>query len=344
MSLNPGPPKTARELVEEAMAIVRTVDVAQARAQHEAGEALFVDLRDVRELEREGIIAGALHAPRGLLEFWVDPTSAYFNKAFEGVQAGRPMVLFCAVGWRSALAAKTLMEMGFADVAHIGGGFTAWKTAGAPVAEKATPQPKPPALVHGDRPAMLDLPQSLRIQARANRLANHRLHATMAALSPAELHAPRVSFFPSLMATLNHILGVDIYYVAALAGDPDPEAAWRSFHAATGLPDLAAAQRTSDKRLIDVCNRLDAAACERIVDLPRGEGRIQRERAAHVLAHLFAHQVHHRGQVHAMLSGTSVKPPQLDEFLMPSEGHLRAAEMAALGWDETAVYGDPPPP
>jgi rhodanese-related sulfurtransferase len=146
MSSSSRPTKTARQLVDAAMAIVRTVDLAQARALHAAGEALFVDLRDVRELEREGLIPGAVHAPRGLLEFWVDPASPYFHKAFEGVQAGRPMVLFCAVGWRSALAAKTLMEMGFADVAHVDGGFTAWKAAGAPVAEKAArpqPQPKP---------------------------------------------------------------------------------------------------------------------------------------------------------------------------------------------------------
>jgi uncharacterized damage-inducible protein DinB len=191
---------------------------------------------------------------------------------------------------------------------------------------------------------MLDLAQSLRIQAHANRLANHRLHAAMAPLSPAELHAPRVGFFPSLMATLNHILGVDLYYVSALAGDADPHAAWASFNPTAGLAELAAAQKTSDQRLIGVCEALDAAGCERIVLLPRAAGRIQRERAAHVLAHLLAHQVHHRGQVHAMLSGTSVKPPQLDEFLMPSEGHLREAEMEELGWDEAAIYGRLPPP
>lgn len=134
--------KTASQLVEEAMAQVRTVDLAQARALHAAGQSLFVDLRDVRELEREGVIPGAVHAPRGMLEFWVDPTSPYFHKAFEGVQDGRPMVLFCAAGWRSALAAKSLMEMGFAEVSHIEGGFSAWKAAGAPVAEKAPARPK----------------------------------------------------------------------------------------------------------------------------------------------------------------------------------------------------------
>jgi rhodanese-related sulfurtransferase len=125
--------KTSRQLVEEAAAVVRTLSLDQARAAHAEGKALFVDLRDVRELEREGVIPGALHAPRGLLEFWVDPESTYFHKAFAD---GRPLVLFCAMGWRSALAARTLQEMGFDDVSHVDGGFTGWKAAGAPVAEK----------------------------------------------------------------------------------------------------------------------------------------------------------------------------------------------------------------
>ncbi|MBL8330201.1 MAG: rhodanese-like domain-containing protein [Rubrivivax sp.] len=125
--------KTARQLVEEAMALVRTLKLDEARAHHASGEVLFVDLRDVRELEREGVVPGAVHAPRGMLEFWVDPESPYFHKAFA---EGKPLVLFCAAGWRSALAARTLQEMGFEDVSHIEGGFSAWKAAGAPVAEK----------------------------------------------------------------------------------------------------------------------------------------------------------------------------------------------------------------
>ena len=131
--------KTAKQLVDEATAQVRTLDLAEARARHASGVSLFVDLRDVRELEREGVVPGAVHAPRGMLEFWVDPSSPYFHKAFE---SGKPIVLFCAGGWRSALAAKTLQEMGFDDVSHLGGGFTAWKEGGAPVAEKALPKPK----------------------------------------------------------------------------------------------------------------------------------------------------------------------------------------------------------
>lgn len=136
--------KTAKQLVDEAMAVVRTIGLDVARALHAESRALFVDLRDVRELEREGVIPGAVHAPRGMLEFWVDPASPYFHKAFEGAgTAARPMVLFCAAGWRSALAARTLQEMGFAEVCHIDGGFSAWKAAGAPVAQK-TPH-RPPA-------------------------------------------------------------------------------------------------------------------------------------------------------------------------------------------------------
>jgi rhodanese-related sulfurtransferase len=134
--------KTASQLVAEAMAQVRTLSLAEAQALHAAGQALFVDLRDVRELEREGVVPGAVHAPRGMLEFWVDPASPYFHKAFEGVLEGRPMVLFCAAGWRSALATKSLLEMGFASVSHIEGGFSAWKAAGAPVAEKAPAKPQ----------------------------------------------------------------------------------------------------------------------------------------------------------------------------------------------------------
>jgi uncharacterized damage-inducible protein DinB len=181
-----------------------------------------------------------------------------------------------------------------------------------------------------------------RIQAHANRLANFRLHQAMAALDPAELQAPRSSFFPTLLATLNHILGVDLYYIGVLHGQTDGDEAWARFQPATTLPQLAERQRASDERLITWLEAADSAALEASVHMPRGGGRVQRDLAAHMLAHLFSHQTHHRGQVHAMLSGSSVAPPQLDEFLMPSEPHLRTAEMAALGWAEAAVYGARP--
>ncbi|MCW5635815.1 MAG: DinB family protein [Rubrivivax sp.] len=186
---------------------------------------------------------------------------------------------------------------------------------------------------------MVDLAQSLRIQAHANALANLRLHAAMAPLTREELHKRRTSFFPTLMATLNHILAVDGYYIASLAGDPDPEMGWKRFRPHVDLAPLAAAQRESDLSLVAFTEALDADGCNRLVAMPRANGRVQRDRVAHVLAHLFMHQTHHRGQVHAMLAGTSVKPPQLDEFLMPSEAHLREAEMLAFDWSERTVYG-----
>ena len=131
--------KSARSLVEEAMAQVTTYTVEQARALHGHPGVQFVDLRDVRELEREGVIPGAVHAPRGMLEFWVDPESPYHRDVFA---QDKEYVLFCAAGWRSALATKTLMDMGLERVAHVGGGFTAWKDAGGPVEAKPRAKPK----------------------------------------------------------------------------------------------------------------------------------------------------------------------------------------------------------
>ena len=125
--------KTAQELVAQAMQIVTTHSVERARALHGRDDVVFVDVRDVRELEREGVIPGAVHASRGMLEFWFDPTSPYHREVFA---QDKEFVLFCAAGWRSALSARTLMEMGVPRVSHIDGGFTAWKAADAPVAEK----------------------------------------------------------------------------------------------------------------------------------------------------------------------------------------------------------------
>lgn len=185
---------------------------------------------------------------------------------------------------------------------------------------------------------MLTLTGQLRIQAHANRLANHRLHRAMAALSDSEFHAPRTSFFPSLAATLNHILAVDEYYIGALHGDAALAQKSAAFVPAQTLAELAARQRASDERLIAWCAALGDAGCDAPVDMDRGE-HVQCDRAAHVLAHLFMHQTHHRGQVHAMLSATKVAPPQLDEFLLPSDAPLRTADMAELGWREVDVYG-----
>lgn len=181
----------------------------------------------------------------------------------------------------------------------------------------------------------MKLIDTLRIQAHANRLINQRLHAAMASLSQAEFEAPRVGFFPSLKATLNHILDVDGFYVGALLGEPDLDSFWDRFVPAATLAELTQRQAEEDRRLIRAA-ALDPA---REVAMPRGGGRVQRDSAAAVLMHLFMHQHHHRGQLHAMLSSTAVRPPQLDEFMMPSEAHLRATDMAAAGFSEHAVYG-----
>jgi uncharacterized damage-inducible protein DinB len=186
--------------------------------------------------------------------------------------------------------------------------------------------------------AAMQVADQLRIQAHANRLANHRLHGAMAALTEADFHAPRVSFFPSLAETLNHILAVDLYYIGALHREAGLAGFWDRFVPSPTLAMLAERQRVSDERLITFCDRLDEAGCDAIVDMDRGT-HVQRDRAGHVLAHLCMHQTHHRGQVHAMLSGTTVTPPQLDEFLMPTDAKFRIADMAALGWREADVYG-----
>ncbi|GIZ51801.1 rhodanese-like domain-containing protein [Noviherbaspirillum aridicola] len=126
--------KGYRQLVDEAMAEVKTYSVAEARDKFEDPNVQFVDVRDVREQEREGIIPGAFSAPRGMIEFWVDPDSPYFKPVFG---EKKEFIFFCAAGWRSALTTKTVQDMGMDNVAHVEGGFGAWKAAGAPVAEKA---------------------------------------------------------------------------------------------------------------------------------------------------------------------------------------------------------------
>ena len=121
-----------KQLVEEANREIETVGVAEAAELAASGEAVIVDLRDVRELAREGLIPGAVHMPRGMLEFWLDPESPYFKEIFN---EDKRFVLYCAMGWRSALATQTARRMGLEGVCHIDGGFTAWKEAGHPVAE-----------------------------------------------------------------------------------------------------------------------------------------------------------------------------------------------------------------
>ena len=122
--------KTAMQLVETAMAEIETLTAAQAQQVVASGDVLLVDLRDVRECKREGKIHGAVHVPRGMLEFWIDPQSPYHKPE---LATDKKLLFFCAAGWRSALSTKTAKDMGFDNVAHIEGGFGAWRKAGAPI-------------------------------------------------------------------------------------------------------------------------------------------------------------------------------------------------------------------
>jgi len=129
--------KGYKQLLAEADAEVTTLPVEQAVSLHGDSGVVFVDLRDPREIEREGRIPGAFSCPRGMLEFWIDPESPYAKPVFA---EPKRFVFFCAGGWRSALAAKTAQDMGLANVAHIGGGFAAWKGAGGPTEPGAKAQ------------------------------------------------------------------------------------------------------------------------------------------------------------------------------------------------------------
>jgi rhodanese-related sulfurtransferase len=121
--------KGFRALVDEAMAEVKTYSVAQVQQRMNDSDVQIVDIRDVRELA-EGTVVNAFHAPRCMLEFWVDPESPYHKKIF--ANEAKEFILFCGAGWRSALAAKTLQDMGMTNVAHIDGGYTEWVKQGAP--------------------------------------------------------------------------------------------------------------------------------------------------------------------------------------------------------------------
>ncbi|MGA4507037.1 rhodanese-like domain-containing protein [Propionibacteriaceae bacterium G1746] len=130
----PGTPlvRNAAQLVAEANARIDTVPLDEARSLLEDPAWLFVDVRDPRELAKLGTVPGSFRAPRGMLEFWVDPESPYYRPALDD---GRKLLLFCGSGWRSALAAAALRDMGRDDVAHLEGGFSAWTAAGLPTEE-----------------------------------------------------------------------------------------------------------------------------------------------------------------------------------------------------------------
>lgn len=132
--------KGYKQLLAEAAAEITTLPTAEAIALLGKEDVVFVDIRDPRELEREGVIPGAFRAPRGMLEFWIDPESPYHKTVFA---EPKKFVFFCAAGWRSALAAKLAQDMGLENVADIEGGFGAWKAAGGAI--EAMPAKKPAA-------------------------------------------------------------------------------------------------------------------------------------------------------------------------------------------------------
>lgn len=192
---------------------------------------------------------------------------------------------------------------------------------------------------------MITLKRHLTAWAFQNAWANHRLLTACAALTAEEFAAKRTGFFPSLKATLNHIVTVDWMYVdameRALDGRPphpniaefyDPEQPFDE------VIDLADEQAETDRRLIALCEQASEADYERKVTILRRKGAVEEE-LHRLLAHVFEHQIHHRGQAHAMLAGTAVAPPQLDEFFCANEADLRAAEFEELGFSETRIWG-----
>jgi uncharacterized damage-inducible protein DinB len=167
-----------------------------------------------------------------------------------------------------------------------------------------------------------------RDMATNNAWANVRLYEACGQLTPQELALPRTSFFPTILLTLAHIAIVDDYYVDGLTGGGRGRAIF------DGLPELEASfektralQKAMDARLVQYTETADDAELARMVSLPRRDGP-QDDRAGDILLHLFLHQVHHRGQVHAMLSGTRVTPPPLDEFFLRAERPIALAELA----------------
>ncbi|MEQ8230212.1 MAG: rhodanese-like domain-containing protein [Gammaproteobacteria bacterium] len=132
--------KGIKELCAEAEQEIETMTVEQVAAVKDDPDVQLVDIRDVRELWRDGAIAGSVHAPRGMLEFWVDPQSPYHREDFA---SGKKFIFYCAGGMRSALAAQTVHRMGLAPVAHMAGGYGAWVKAGMPTEEREAKLPKP---------------------------------------------------------------------------------------------------------------------------------------------------------------------------------------------------------
>ena len=126
--------KSSQKLVEEAKKVIESINSDEVKKLNENGKITLIDIRDIRELWREGTIENSKHIPRGMLEFWLDPQSSYYNA--NKIEEIKKMVLFCAAGFRSALATKSLLDMGFKNVANAEGGFEALKNSGMKVVQK----------------------------------------------------------------------------------------------------------------------------------------------------------------------------------------------------------------
>ena len=170
-----------------------------------------------------------------------------------------------------------------------------------------------------------------RQMARNNACSNLRLLRACGQLSQADFTAKRVSFFPSIMLTLNHILTVDWFYLDALLHEGRGLKAFEPENPHGDCESLAEAQSATDRRLIDFCDGLTVESAAEEIMMDRGGEKVPPERADAILLHLFQHQIHHRGQVHAMLAGTAVPPPQLDEYFLRYDRGRRAQDMRDLG-------------
>jgi uncharacterized damage-inducible protein DinB len=181
-----------------------------------------------------------------------------------------------------------------------------------------------------------------------NGWANHRLLKACTGLTVEEFVAPRSNFFPTIKATLNHLLLVDRYYVELLERDhrgeadpPDPRVAFADEEPYASVAELASGLAQAGQRLIDYCAAQTDAGLALPLFAASGRGAAYGNRTR-LLGHLFQHQIHHRGQVHAMLAGTGVAPPQLDEFFRVDDAPARARDLAELGWSEAAIWGPRP--
>ncbi len=178
----------------------------------------------------------------------------------------------------------------------------------------------------------MELITHFRRMAENNLWSNDRLYRAVLALQPGEFEATRTSFFPSIRETLNHILSIDIYYLDMLT---EGGVGLRVFDRWKDFDDperLAEAQAACDRDYLAFCAALQASDLDRRVSTDRGDDGQIPERIGDLLAHIFQHDIHHRGQVHAMLSGTSVKPPQFDEYFLDFDLKLRRDEVKRLGF------------